>query len=81
MKKYRALIILLVAVLVNVIETIYFGCNATALTPAETVWDGLCAAGMWIGIFLCAHDWTDYFWSHVSKVQVKAEEASQDDGV
>lgn len=46
MKKYRALIILLVSVLVNVIETIYFGCNATALTPAEMVWDGLCAAGM-----------------------------------
>lgn len=73
MKKYRALIILLVSVLVNVIETIYFGCNATALTPAEMVWDGLCAAGMWVGIVMCGHDWVDHFWSHVKNFQVSED--------
>lgn len=74
MKKYRGILILLIAVVVNVIETIFFGCNSEALTPAETVWDGLCAAGMWIGLFFMAFDWVDYFWSKV-EINVKTEQS------
>jgi len=73
MKKYRALIILLVALVVNVVETIYFGCNTTALTPAETIWGGLCAAGAWVGIVMLGYDWIDHFWSHVKNFQVSED--------
>lgn len=73
MKKYCGILILLIAMVVNVVETIYFGCNNTALTPAETVWDGICAVGMWMGVFFMAFDWADYFWSNV-KVNVGTEQ-------
>lgn len=67
MKKYRGIALLVIAVIVNVIETIYFGCNDTALTAAEMVWDGICAAMMWIGIFWMSYDWADYLVSGLAE--------------
>jgi len=64
MRKYRGLIIACVAVVFNVVETIYFGCNKTALTPAEMTCDGLCSIGIIVGIFYMAWDWMDSFWKN-----------------
>ena len=66
MKKHRGLMLIALSVVLCVIETIYFGCNAKPLTPAETICDGICTILLWTGFFVGAFDWVDYFWSHIT---------------
>jgi len=64
MKKYRGIIILVLAITFNIVESIHFGCNEFALTPPETICDGISTIGIFVGIFFMAWDWMDSFWKN-----------------
>ena len=74
MKKYRGILLITVALIVNVVETIYFGCNAAAASPAEAIWDMICNLVCWVGVYFCAFDWIDVFWSKVRLTATRDDE-------
>lgn len=74
MKKYRGILLIAVSIIVNVVETIYFGCNVTAASPAEAIWDAICSLAGWVGIYFCAFDWIDVFWSKVRLAATRDDE-------
>ena len=50
LKKIGA-ILAIVSLVLNIIETIYFGCNLTPMSRAEEQWDVFCA--LLIGLAIC----------------------------
>jgi hypothetical protein len=42
------------AVLLNIIETIYFGCNMTPMSRAEEFWDVICRLLLTLGVTFMA---------------------------
>jgi len=42
------------SVLLNIIETIYFGCNMTALSREEEFWDVICSLLLNLGVTFMA---------------------------
>jgi len=42
------------AVLLNIIETIYFGCNRTPMSRAEEQWDVICSLLLNLGVTFMA---------------------------
>lgn len=49
--KKIAAILAIVSLVLNTIETIYFGCNLTPMSRAEEQWDTICA--LLIGLAIC----------------------------
>lgn len=68
MKKYRGIIILVLTIIFNIIETIYFGCNKIALTPPEVICDGVTIIGIFVGIFFMSFDWIDKFYNKMKNL-------------
>lgn len=59
-KKWRGTALITLGMVVMVIETIYFGLNATAQSSAELIWDAIYAIMICAGICLGAYDWVDH---------------------
>ena len=73
-KKYRGVALVILGLIVMAVETIYFGMNSTAQSPAELIWDVVYSILISIGICLTGYDWIDYFWSKLSEITISDTE-------